>query len=102
MSQASTLHVAREPGIADFVRFSVGSAATLILDQREASAADVALVYANEGEPGTIMEAFKPGTGPADTFSVIGGLDQYVPPEEILKNSPQANQAVTSGSNGLF
>ncbi|MNE89584.1 hypothetical protein D3C80_1870040 [compost metagenome] len=57
---------------------------------------------AYEGEPDTIMEAFKPGTGPADTFSVIGGLDQYVPPEEILKNSPQANQAVTSGSNGLF
>ncbi|MCA1366200.1 penicillin-binding protein 1A [Bradyrhizobium sp. BRP14] len=55
-----------------------------------------------EGEPDTIIEAFKPGTGPADTFSVIGGLDQYVPPEEILKNSPQANQAVTSGSNGLF
>ncbi|KOF22278.1 penicillin-binding protein [Ensifer adhaerens] len=57
---------------------------------------------AYEGEPDTIIEAFKPGTGPADTFSVIGGLDQYVPPEEILKNSPQANQAVTSGSNGLF
>lgn len=57
---------------------------------------------AQEGEPDTIIEAFKPGTGPADTFSVIGGLDQYVPPEEILKNSPQANQAVTSGSNGLF
>ena len=27
---------------------------------------------ANEGEPGTIMEAFKPGTGPADTYWVIG------------------------------
>lgn len=55
-----------------------------------------------EGEPDTIIEAFKPGTGPADSFSVIGGLDQYVPPEEILRNSPQANQAVTSGSNGLY
>ncbi len=55
-----------------------------------------------EGDPDTIIEAFKPGTGPADSFSVIGGLDEYAPPEEILKNSPQANQAVTSGSNGLF
>ncbi len=27
---------------------------------------------ANEGEPGTIMEAFKPGTGPADSYWVIG------------------------------
>jgi len=55
-----------------------------------------------EGEPDTIIEAFKPGTGPADSFSVIGDVDEYAPPEEILKNSPQANQAVTSGSNGLF
>lgn len=55
-----------------------------------------------EGEPDTIIEAFKPGTGPAETFSVIGDLEEYVPPEEILRNSPQANQAVTSGSNGLF
>ncbi|MCA1489816.1 penicillin-binding protein 1A [Ensifer sp. NBAIM29] len=55
-----------------------------------------------EGEPDTIIEAFKPGTGPAESFSVIGDLDEYAPPEEILRNSPQANQAVTSGSNGLF
>jgi penicillin-binding protein 1A len=58
-------------------------------------------MFALEGEPDTIMEAFKPGTGPADTLSVIG-MDGYVPPEEILKASPQANQAVTSGSGGLF
>ncbi|MEW9615647.1 penicillin-binding protein 1A [Shinella sp. S4-D37] len=54
-----------------------------------------------EGEPDTIMEAFKPGTGPASVFSVIGGED-YASPEEILKSSPQANQAVTGGSGGLF
>nr|WP_299502804.1 penicillin-binding protein 1A [uncultured Rhizobium sp.] len=58
-------------------------------------------MFALEGEPDTIMEAFKPGTGPADTLSVIG-MDGYAPPEEILKASPQANQAVTSGSGGLF
>ncbi|MFB2552250.1 penicillin-binding protein 1A [Ensifer soli] len=56
---------------------------------------------AREGDPDTIIEAFKPGTGPADTFSVIGGMDNYVSPEEILRTSPQANQAVNSGA-GLF
>ncbi|MCY1668382.1 penicillin-binding protein 1A [Rhizobium sp. SL86] len=58
-------------------------------------------MFALEGEPDTIIEAFKPGTGPADTFSVIGMEDQ-VAPEEILKSSPQAQQAVTSGAGGLF
>ncbi|MGF0536359.1 penicillin-binding protein 1A [Agrobacterium sp. ES01] len=56
---------------------------------------------AAEGDPDTIIEAFKPGTGPADFFSVIG-MDEYMNPEEILRTSPQANQAVTSGSGGLF
>ncbi|MBB3978064.1 penicillin-binding protein 1A [Rhizobium azooxidifex] len=56
---------------------------------------------ASEGDPDTIMEAFKPGTGPADVFSVIGG-DEFMEPEEILRNSPQANQAVSGGQSGLF
>ena len=29
-------------------------------------------MQASEGEAGTIMEAFKPGTGPADSYWVIG------------------------------
>jgi penicillin-binding protein 1A len=58
-------------------------------------------MFAYEGEPDTIIEAFKPGTGPADSLSVIGMGDQ-LPPEEILKTSPQAQQAVTSGAGGLF
>ncbi|MCO5730587.1 penicillin-binding protein 1A [Rhizobium sp. SSA_523] len=58
-------------------------------------------MFALEGEPDTIIEAFKPGTGPADSFSVIG-MDNQVAPEEILKSSPQVNQAVTSGAGGLF
>ena len=56
---------------------------------------------AGEGQPDTIMEAFKPGTGPADVFSVIGMTDN-LPPEQILETSPQAQQAVTSGMPGLF
>ncbi len=31
---------------------------------------------ANEGEGGTIIEAFKPGTGPADSYWVIGMGDE--------------------------
>ncbi|PWE52807.1 penicillin-binding protein [Metarhizobium album] len=58
-------------------------------------------MQAFEGDPDTIMEAFKPGTGPADSFSVIG-MEGTMDPEEILRTSPQANQAVTSGSGGLF
>ncbi|MGI2035864.1 penicillin-binding protein 1A [Rhizobium panacihumi] len=58
-------------------------------------------MFANEGEPDTIVEAFKPGTGPSDTFSVIG-MEDTMPAEEILRTSPQAQQAVTSGAGGLF
>ncbi len=54
-----------------------------------------------EGDPNTIIEAFKPGTGPADSLSVIG-MDSTMAPEEILKTSPQANQAVQSGAGGLL
>lgn len=58
---------------------------------------------AEQGDPSAIMEAFKPGTGPATTLTVIGGGEAaQVAPEEILRTSPQANQAVTSGSGGLF
>lgn len=63
---------------------------------------------AQPGDPDQIVEAFKPGTGPATTFTVIGGGtgngggNAQVAPEEILKTSPQANQAVTSGSGGLY
>jgi len=57
---------------------------------------------AMEGDPDTIVEAFKPGTGPADSISVIGADETTVSPEEIMKTSPQVNQAVQSGAPGLF
>lgn len=53
------------------------------------------------GDPNTIVEAFKPGTGPASSFSVIGGED-YATPQEIMNQSPQANDAVKQGQPGLF
>ena len=58
-------------------------------------------MQANEGDPDTIMEAFKPGTGPADVFSVIGG-EEFASPEEILNSSQQAKDAVEGGQGGLF
>ncbi|MFB9951011.1 penicillin-binding protein 1A [Rhizobium puerariae] len=56
---------------------------------------------AMEGQPDTIVEAFKPGTGPADVFQVIGE-GEYMTQDQILNSSPQAQQAVTSGMPGLF
>ncbi|WP_037080389.1 penicillin-binding protein 1A [Neorhizobium vignae] len=56
---------------------------------------------AGEGQPDTIVEAFKPGTGPADVFQVIGD-GEYMTQDQIFTNSPQAQQAVTSGMPGLF
>jgi penicillin-binding protein 1A len=58
-------------------------------------------MMAYEGEPDTIVEAFKPGTGPADVFQVIGD-GQYMSQDQILQSSPQAQQVIQSGASGLF
>ena len=50
--------------------------------------------------PGIIMEAFKPGTRPPTTFSVIGFGEEFG--VEGLAVSPDANRAVISGTGGLF
>lgn len=56
---------------------------------------------APEGAPGTIMEAFKPGTGPADSYWVIGmGEDGSNGSGEAL--SPQASKAIQDGGGGLY
>ena len=50
-------------------------------------------MQAMEGQGGTIIEAFKPGTGPADSYWVIGmGEDGSNGSGEAL--SPQASQAI--------
>ena len=53
---------------------------------------------ANQGEGGVIMEAFKPGTGPADSYWVIG-MDGATA-ERAREISPQASEALISGSGG--
>ena len=55
---------------------------------------------ASEGEGGTIIEAFKPGTGPADSYWVIGMGDETSATGEAL--SPQASKAITEGGGGLY
>ena len=57
-------------------------------------------LLARAGEPGVIMEAFKPGTNPPTSFSVIGFADEVG--IDGLPVSPDANRAVSSGTGGLF
>jgi penicillin-binding protein 1A len=56
---------------------------------------------AGEGQQGTIMEAFKPGTGPADSYWVIG-MDETGVAQSRETISPSANRAITSGAGGLY
>ena len=57
-------------------------------------------LLAEAGEPGVIMEAFKPGTSPPDVYSVIGFADDLLSGE--LTVSPDANRAILSGTGGLY
>ncbi|BBF92721.1 penicillin-binding protein 1A [Blastochloris tepida] len=54
---------------------------------------------AQPGEGGTILEAFKPGTAPPDSYSIIGVVDAQGRP---LTVSPEADRAVGSGTGGLY
>jgi penicillin-binding protein 1A len=56
---------------------------------------------AASGAPGSIVEAFKPGTGPADSYWVIGmGDDLAAGSGELL--SPAASEAISTGAGGLY
>ncbi|HHZ08351.1 MAG TPA: penicillin-binding protein 1A [Rhizobiales bacterium] len=58
-------------------------------------------MQAAPGESGTIIEAFKPGTGPADSYWVIGmGEDGSNGFGEAL--SPQASKVLQNGGGGLY
>jgi penicillin-binding protein 1A len=56
----------------------------------------------SQGGPDTILEAFKPGTGPADSYQVIGLETVAVQMEEVRKISPRVEEAIQSGQGGLF
>ena len=48
---------------------------------------------------GVILEAFKPGTAPPDSYSIIGFTDAEGRP---LTVSPEADRAIRSGTGGLY
>ncbi|WP_350333871.1 penicillin-binding protein 1A [Coralliovum pocilloporae] len=54
---------------------------------------------ASPGEGGVIMEAFKPGTTPPDSYSVIGFTDEMGRP---LVVDPESDRALGSGTGGLY
>lgn len=54
---------------------------------------------ASPGEGEVIMEAFKPGTTPPDSYSVIGFTDEMGKP---LVVDPESDRALGSGTGGLY
>ena len=54
---------------------------------------------AQAGDPDVILEAFKPGTAPPTTYSIIGYQDTMGIPEAV---SPEADRAVATGTGGLY
>ena len=58
-------------------------------------------MQAQAGSAGAIVEAFKPGTGPADSYWVIG-MDEFQAAERARELSPSASEAISQGSGGLY
>jgi len=57
---------------------------------------------ADPGDPNVIVEAFKPGTGPADVYQVIGGTDSFQEGVKVAPTSIRAQDAINSGAGGLY
>jgi penicillin-binding protein 1A len=53
----------------------------------------------SEGGDGVILEAFKPGTAPPDSYAIIGYTDDLGRP---LTVAPEADRAVVLGTGGLY
>ncbi|MET3560043.1 penicillin-binding protein 1A [Bartonella japonica] len=59
-------------------------------------------MLAEAGDHDVIIEAFKPGTGPADIYQVIGGTNYFQEGVPSVTTSPQVNKALESGTGGLY
>ncbi|WP_142416740.1 penicillin-binding protein 1A [Bartonella massiliensis] len=59
-------------------------------------------MLAERGDQDVIIEAFKPGTGPADIYQVIGGTNSFQEGVPAVTTSPQVNKALESGTGGLY
>jgi penicillin-binding protein 1A len=53
---------------------------------------------ASSGDPKVILEAFKPGTAPADSYSIIGQAGA----SRSETVTPEADRAVRTGTGGLY
>ncbi|UTO27699.1 penicillin-binding protein 1A [Bartonella harrusi] len=59
-------------------------------------------MLAEAGDRDVIIEAFKPGTGPADIYQVIGSTSSFQEGIPAKTTSPQVNKALESGTGGLY
>ncbi|KEC55111.1 1A family penicillin-binding protein [Bartonella koehlerae C-29] len=59
-------------------------------------------MLAEVGDRDVIIEAFKPGTGPADIYQVIGSTNSFQDGVPSITTSPQVNKALESGMGGLY
>jgi len=57
---------------------------------------------AKQGNRNVIIEAFKPGTGPADVYQIIGGTESFQEGVKVPLISPQVNRVIESGVGGLY
>ncbi|WP_375669381.1 penicillin-binding transpeptidase domain-containing protein, partial [Bartonella sp. MR168JLCBS] len=58
-------------------------------------------MLAEAGDRDVILEAFKPGTGPANIYQVIGSTNSFQEGIPSGTTSPQVNKALESGTGGL-
>ncbi|WP_161510761.1 penicillin-binding protein 1A [Bartonella quintana] len=59
-------------------------------------------MLAEAGDRDVILEAFKPGTGPANIYQVIGSTNSFQEGIPSGTTSPQVNKALESGTGGLY
>ncbi|AQS41634.1 MAG: 1A family penicillin-binding protein [Candidatus Tokpelaia hoelldobleri] len=59
-------------------------------------------MHAEPGDTNVIIEAFRPGTGPADEYEIIGGADAFVEGVKVPIISPQVRQTIEQGGSGLY
>lgn len=57
---------------------------------------------AQPGDDNLIIEAFKPGTGPADIYHVIGQQSSYTEGVPVQPNSTRVQDALKKGDGGLY
>ena len=59
-------------------------------------------LLATPGAPDSILEAFKPGTKPPDSYSIIGFQQDFSNANPNNPLSLEAEQGITGGTGGLY